>query len=614
MTDIKMSQNAGRPLRKSLRFDFALLTRPAGRYGLALCAVAVFALLRWLMPDVLSRAPYLGFYPAVVVAAILGGVGPGLVATFASLLLVNFVFVQFNLLDYGLQMRNVIWILGSSGVSFLAGKLKRAHERLLQFNSQLEQRIAERNRAEEVVRKSQETFVELVERAPFGVYIVDAHFHIAMMNTGSQEGAFRNVQPVIGRDFGEAMRILWPEGVAAQIIGLFRHTLETGESYYSPRFVSPRADVEITESYEWELHRMAFPDGDYGVICYYYDSTKVRQAEAALRESEELFRHFFDNAPLGKTLTTPQGVLERANPALCQMLGYSAEELARMTFLDITHPDDARISKECTRAMLAGERDTYDLQKRYVAKDGRIVWTHVVTTLLRDSQGQPLRFLTHILDITERKQAEEELKKSVREKEVLLKEIHHRVKNNMQVISSLVDLQTDQLQDASMRAVLKDVTHRVRSMALVHETLYQSSDMAQIDFAEYARSLLVYLWRAYGNVASGIRLTLDLEPIHLSVNSAVPSGLILNELATNALKHAFRGRSSGEVIVSLHCGPEGRACLRVRDDGKGLPAELDWRQAKSLGLSLVQILAKQLSASVEVHCDAGTEFSISFGV
>ena len=134
------------------------------------------------------------------------------------------------------------------------------------------------------------------------------------------------------------------------------------------------------------------------------------------------------------------------------------------------------------------------------------------------------------------------LKASLAEKEVLLKEIHHRVKNNMQVISSLVALQADRLPDAAMRAVLQDVTHRVRSMALVHEKLYQSADMARVEFAEYAQSLLNYLWRAHGTAASGVRLALDLEPVPLSVNAAVPCGLILNELVSNALKHAFRGR------------------------------------------------------------------------
>ena len=159
---------------------------------------------------------------------------------------------------------------------------------------------------------------------------------------------------------------------------------------------------------------------------------------------------------------------------------------------------------------------------------------------------------------------------------------------------------------------LQDVTHRVRSMALVHEKLYQSADLARVEFAEYARSLLNYLWRAHGTAASGIRLALDLEPVSLSVDAAVPCGLILNELASNALKHAFRGRAGGEVTVSLRGGADGQVRLCVRDNGAGLPAGFDWRQAQSLGLRLVQMLAGQLHAAVEVSSVEGTEFTITF--
>lgn len=216
-------------------------------------------------------------------------------------------------------------------------------------------------------------------------------------------------------------------------------------------------------------------------------------------------------------------------------------------------------------------------------------------------------------EIEERKQAEEALKASLAEKEVLLSEIHHRVKNNMQVISSLVSLQAEELQDASMGEILNEVSHRVRSMALVHEKLYQSADLARIDFTEYVESLLNYLWRAHGPVASGVRLSLDLEPLSLSVDVAVPCGLILNELVINALKHAFCGRAGGEVTVSLRGGADGRVRLCVRDNGTGLPEGFDWKQARSLGLRLVQMLAGQLRAVVEVSSGEGTEFAIAFG-
>ncbi len=149
--------------------------------------------------------------------------------------------------------------------------------------------------AEEVASRSRQTFVELVERSPFGTYVVDSQFRIAMMNAASQDGAFRHVRPVIGRPFEEAIGILWPEPVAAEIVVHFRHTLETGESYYSPRFSNPRRDVEVVESYEWELHRTTLPDDQQGVICYYYDSTPLREAEQALRASEEKYRNLFEN-------------------------------------------------------------------------------------------------------------------------------------------------------------------------------------------------------------------------------------------------------------------------------------------------------------------------------
>jgi two-component sensor histidine kinase/ligand-binding sensor protein len=219
------------------------------------------------------------------------------------------------------------------------------------------------------------------------------------------------------------------------------------------------------------------------------------------------------------------------------------------------------------------------------------------------------------------RQSEDRLKASLGEKEVLLKEIHHRVKNNMQVISSLVALQADRVSDAAMCDVLQDVSHRVRSMALVHEKLYQSADMACVEFAEYAQSLLNYLWRSHGDAAAEIQISTDLQPVSLSVNAAVPCGLILNELVSNAIKHAFRGRGDRnseaairpEVTVSLRANPNGRVCLCVRDNGTGLPVDFDWRAADTLGLRLVQMLAGQIHATVEVANNEGTEFAIAFG-
>ena len=192
------------------------------------------------------------------------------------------------------------------------------------------QDITDRKQAEEQLIRNQGTFSELVERAPFGIYIVDSNFRIAHMNTGSQTGAFQNVRPVIGRDFSEAMRIIWPEPVAAEIVGHFRHTLETGKAYYSPRFTNPRHDIGITESYEWELHRMTLPDGQHGVICYYFDSTALRNAELALQEA---------NATLEKKVAERTQELEKHAAQLRALTGELTltEQRERSRLANILH-------------------------------------------------------------------------------------------------------------------------------------------------------------------------------------------------------------------------------------------------------------------------------------
>jgi len=269
----------------------------------------------------------------------------------------------------------------------------------------------------------------------------------------------------------------------------------------------------------------------------------------------------------------------------------------------------AQVRGACERAA-RGESSRYDVPVR-TAGDTR-TWIDFQIAPLRDETGRITHLIPSAMVITERKQAEQAIKTSLAEKEVLLKEIHHRVKNNMQVISSLLALQANHLQDERMRVILDELTYRVRSMALVHEKLYQSADLAKVEFHEYARSLLDYLWRAHRTSVSEIHLALNLEQVSLPVNVAVPCGLILNELVVNALKHAFKGRAGGEVVVSLHAA-EGGMRFSVRDNGEGLPAGFDWRQTNSLGLRLVSMLAGQLHADVEVSSNGGTEFTITFG-
>ena len=215
-------------------------------------------------------------------------------------------------------------------------------------------------------------------------------------------------------------------------------------------------------------------------------------------------------------------------------------------------------------------------------------------------------------EIHERQQAEEQVKASLAEKEVLLREIHHRVKNNMQVISSMLDLQADTLQDEQVRDLFKESQHRIKSMALIHEHLYQTPDLARIDFVDYVESLTSHLLRSYGIKGGAVTLHLDIASIYLSIETAIPCGLIINELVSNALKYAFPDDQGGDISIELQ--PKAAQDLRlvIRDNGVGLPSDMDFRQSRSLGMTLVMTLVKQIRGVMEWRSVHGLEFQITF--
>jgi two-component sensor histidine kinase len=216
-------------------------------------------------------------------------------------------------------------------------------------------------------------------------------------------------------------------------------------------------------------------------------------------------------------------------------------------------------------------------------------------------------------ELGERKRAEEQLAASLREKQFLLQEIHHRVKNNLQVISSLLNLQAGQVQDSQVLNILRDSQYRIRSMAMIHEKLYRSTDVAQINMGEYIRELAVYLFQAYNASGRGIKLQLLVEDLILGIDPAVTCGVLLNELISNALKHAFPDGRGGEIRIEFQAGPDGRLTLVVADDGVGFPPGSDLYPTKSsLGLQLVHALTTQLEGTVELECQHGTRFTIKF--
>lgn len=221
-------------------------------------------------------------------------------------------------------------------------------------------------------------------------------------------------------------------------------------------------------------------------------------------------------------------------------------------------------------------------------------------------------FAHHAATALENARLYAEIKQSLREKEVLLQEIHHRVKNNLQVVSSLLYLQSKKIKDKPTFEILQDSQNRVRSMALVHEKLYQSKDLARVDFAEYARNLANYILRSHGVNSNVIKLKIKVDDVFLGIDTAVPCGLILNELVSNSLKHAFPGGREGEIRIELRLDDDKKFTLMVSDNGVGIPKDLDFRNTESLGLQLVDTLVNQLEGTIELDRSGGTAFKTTF--
>jgi len=212
-----------------------------------------------------------------------------------------------------------------------------------------------------------------------------------------------------------------------------------------------------------------------------------------------------------------------------------------------------------------------------------------------------------------KRQAEAQLKASLKEKEVLLQEVHHRVKNNMQIIYSLLNLQSRLIKDKKAFEIFKSCQNRVRSMALIHEKLYKSEDFARVDFAEYAELLATHLFSSHGINPEVIQINIDIKDVFLDINTAIPCGLFINELISNSLKHAFPKGEKGEIKIAMHALNNNDIELIVSDDGVGIPEEVDFKNTESLGLHLVNILAEdQLRGSIRLDRKNGTRFRIKF--
>jgi PAS domain S-box-containing protein len=305
-------------------------------------------------------------------------------------------------------------------------------------------------------------------------------------------------------------------------------------------------------------------------------------------------------------------------PQIEHLLGYTQKEWLSSPVLwyERLHPDDRRLlDQEFARGCATGGPFRADC--RFLARDGHVVWVHGEARLINDARGFPVLLQGVAFDITETKRAEELVRAALREKETLLKEIHHRVKNNLQITSSLLRLQLGTVSDPDARHVLLESQDRIRSMALVHEMLYRSPDLSRVDFAPYVGALLEQLFRAHNVDSDRVAFRTTIPDLVLGVDLAMPLGLIINELVANSLKHGFPGERRGTVDVELRL-EHGRYRLSVRDTGVGLGRAGAAGGKPTLGLQLVRMLTGQLGGTIEwrgaggARDAGGTEAVISF--
>lgn len=349
---------------------------------------------------------------------------------------------------------------------------------------------------------------------------------------------------------------------------------------------------------------------NHGIPLYYFAFITDLTAKKKLDERIRKLSTAVEQSPTSIVITDKKGIVEYVNPRFMEITGYKLEEIVgkNQRILKTDYYTTEQYS-ELWETIYRG--DVWHGKFRNRKKNGEFYWVYASISPIKNEAGEITHFLAIKEDITELVTVNESLTVSLKEKETLLKEIHHRVKNNLQVISSLLSLQADYIEDAHTRELFDESTHRIKTMALIHERLYQSENLAQIDYSEYITDLTNYLLRTYRSKAGLVQLNLKLDKIYLPVDYAIPCGLIINELVSNSLKYAIVDNKQINLDISFLV--EGTLCtLTVADDGAGIPANIELGNTVSLGLQLVYDLSCQLEGEIKLEREKGTKFIITF--
>ena len=379
------------------------------------------------------------------------------------------------------------------------------------------------------------------------------------------------------------------------------HEAENGE------YIS--TDQSEKRTYHSKNTRLETTTGKVYHVTISRDITDITKAEQNLLESEKLFKNVIESLQEGLLLVDQEGFIIYGNKQLENITGYKADEITFQNSYEVFFEDN---NFDISDALRDNEIKKRELQVKQ--KNGNYIWVELSLIPILEADGHEIGLLMAIMDIQTRKEAEIQLLKSLKEKEFLLKEVHHRVKNNLQVISSLLNLQHSYIDEPYYKSIFKESQNRVRSMALIHEKLYQNEYFSEIDIQHYIYSLTSNLKNSYRHESQFVQFNFDIDNIFLSIDQAIPCGLILNELISNSLKYAFGERKEGVISISFRLDTDKKALLIMKDNGKGFPENFNIEKSETLGLKIVETLAEQINAEIEIKSKNGVQIKIEFKI
>jgi PAS domain S-box-containing protein len=462
------------------------------------------------------------------------------------------------------------------------------------------------------LRQVQELDEKILESSPVAFVLRDADLRIVRLSRAFGDVTGFDPEAAMGKTLEEFM----PDYPGRQALAeRLQNVLDTGQT-------SGPLDMEAPTQVSRHLRETILPISDpegrvVNTLSVLEDITSQVQTERKLRELQELDEKILDGSPVAFVLHDLDMRIIRVSSAYRKVTGFKSEEVLGLT-LEKFMPQGPQKDGIIQRIRYVREQRT---QVGPQDIESPIPGRYLRETILPifNAERKVVNTLSVLEDVTDvklavkaLKQSEEKLRSSLIEKETLLREVHHRVKNNLQVISGLLNLQSRYIADEAVKSIYKESQNRIKTMALIHEELYQGTDLARINLAEYIMGLAENLTSSYSITRDRVRLVLDLEDEDMALDTAIPCGLMVNELMSNSLKHAFPGESEGEISIALHRLDGEKYSLSVSDNGIGLPRGLDYRKTGTMGMQLVVVLAEQLGADLEYDGETGTSFTITF--